>query len=614
MLKKIKQELRMIGRSIGLLLKLTPMGELCMVLWSVGEALIPFVNIYMSSLIIDELAGACSLPALTRYVIITLTANFLLTLTSRALMQRVETEDRLLLSRLRLHLGEKGLTMDYRQVESSQTRVLRNRIEEAEQSGFGGISRFFWLQQYVLRMIIGTIIAVVLVVDVFRLTGQPTDSAIINFFNTPWASVALAVIILVLSIVAARSFRTSARKLYDMWQDWPKHLTLGNYYSNEYMGENGAGKDIRLYKQKGLIMSEFRRHFARPRFLDDKIQNNIKYDSINLSIIALATGLIYLFASMKVLSGAFGIGSLVRFAGLIIQFVDCFVRVVSSGTELIMNNNYMRDIFAYLDMPGMLEKGSRSPAGRSIESLEFENVTFRYPDTEVDVLHNVSFRLTPGKNTALVGMNGSGKTTLIKLLCRLYDPTEGRILLNGIDIREYRYDEYLQLFSVVFQDFRLFSFPVGQNVASAPEYDEGLVREALEEAGFGDRLKTMEKGLDTVLYKDFDESGVEISGGEAQKVALARALYKAAPLMILDEPTAALDPLAEAEVYRKFQEITRNKTAVYISHRLSSCRFCDEILVMDQGRLVQQGSHEELVLQQDQRYYQLWQAQAQYYT
>lgn len=614
MLKKIKQELRMIGRSIGLLLKLTPMGELCMVLWSVGEALIPFVNIYMSSLIIDELAGACSLPALTRYVIITLTANFLLTLTSRALMQRVETEDRLLLSRLRLHLGEKGLTMDYRQVESSQTRVLRNRIEEAEQSGFGGISRFFWLQQYVLRMIIGTIIAVVLVVDVFRLTGQPTDSAIINFFNTPWASVALAVIILVLSIVAARSFRTSARKLYDMWQDWPKHLTLGNYYSNEYMGENGAGKDIRLYKQKGLIMSEFRRHFARPRFLDDKIQNNIKYDSINLSIIALATGLIYLFASMKVLSGAFGIGSLVRFAGLIIQFVDCFVRVVSSGTELIMNNNYMRDIFAYLDMPGMLEKGSRSPAGHSIESLEFENVTFRYPDTEVDVLHNVSFRLTPGKNTALVGMNGSGKTTLIKLLCRLYDPTEGRILLNGIDIREYRYDEYLQLFSVVFQDFRLFSFPVGQNVASAPEYDEGLVREALEEAGFGDRLKTMEKGLDTVLYKDFDESGVEISGGEAQKVALARALYKAAPLMILDEPTAALDPLAEAEVYRKFQEITRNKTAVYISHRLSSCRFCDEILVMDQGRLVQQGSHEELVLQQDQRYYQLWQAQAQYYT
>lgn len=448
----------------------------------------------------------------------------------------------------------------------------------------------------------------------FRLSGQPSDSAIINFFNSPWASAIMVVFILVLSSYAAYSFRTSARKLYGIWQDWPKHLTLGNYYSNEYMGENGAGKDIRLYKQKGLIMSEFQRHFARPKFLDDKIKNNIKYDCINLSLIALATGMTYLFVSMKVLSGTFGIGSLVRFSGLIIQFVDCFIRIVSSGTEIVMNNNYMRDIFAYLDMPDALVKGNRKPDGRSIESLEFENVTFRYPDTEVDVLHNVSFRLTPGKNTALVGMNGSGKTTLIKLLCRLYDPTEGRILLNGIDIREYDYEEYLRLFSVVFQDFRLFSFPVGQNVASGPVYEEDLAMEVLEKAGFTDRLQTMEKGLDTVLYKDFDEEGIEFSGGEAQKVALARALYKSASLMILDEPTAALDPLAEAEVYRKFQEITKDKTAVYISHRLSSCRFCDEILVMDQGHLVQQGSHEELVAQQDQRYYQLWHAQAQYYV
>ena len=232
----------------------------------------------------------------------------------------------------------------------------------------------------------------------------------------------------------------------------------------------------------------------------------------------------------------------------------------------------------------------------------------------MDVLKNVSFRLEPGKNTALVGMNGSGKTTLIKLLCRLYDPTEGRILVNGIDIRKYDYGEYMKLFSVVFQDFRLFSFSLGENVASASMYAKETARKMLDKAGFSQRLEKLEHGLDTVLYKEFDENGMEISGGEAQKIALARALYKDAPIMILDEPTAALDPLAEAEVYRKFQEITDEKTAVYISHRLSSCRFCDEILVMDQGKLVQKGKHEELVKDTGKRYYQLWDAQAQYYV
>lgn len=614
MLKKIKQEFVLIGRSMRLMMKLTPVGEICIILWSVGESCLPFVNIYMSSLIVDELSGSRNIEVLTQYVFITLIANLLITLFSRALMQRVETEDRLLLSKLRLYLGEKGLVMDYQQVENMHTRVLRNRIEEAENSGFGGLSRFYGLQNYFIAMVVKTGIAAVMAVDVFRLQGQKTGNPIVDFFNMPWVSLVFAAVILLLSVYSAKSFKTAAQKLYDVWQDWPKHLTLGNYYSNEYMGENGAGKDIRLYNQKDLIMSEFNQHFARPKFLDDKIKINIKYDSINLSILALATGITYLFVSMKVLSGAFGIGSLIRFAGLILQFVDSFVRINSSSAELIMNNNYMRDIFAYLDMPTSMEQGYQKPDTTKKPVIEFDHVSFRYPDTKVDVLKNVSFRLEPGKNTALVGMNGSGKTTLIKLLCRLYDPTEGRILVNGIDIRKYDYGEYMKLFSVVFQDFRLFSFSLGENVASASMYAKETAKKMLDKAGFSQRLEKLEHGLDTVLYKEFDENGMEISGGEAQKIALARALYKDAPIMILDEPTAALDPLAEAEVYRKFQEITDEKTAVYISHRLSSCRFCDEILVMDQGKLVQKGKHEELVKDTGKRYYQLWDAQAQYYV
>ena len=211
-------------------------------------------------------------------------------------------------------------------------------------------------------------------------------------------------------------------------------------------------------------------------------------------------------------------------------------------------------------------------------------------------------------------MNGSGKTTMIKLLCRLYDPTEGRITLNGIDIRKYDYSEYLSIFGVVFQDFKLFSFELGQNVAASVEVDEGKAEHTLQEAGFGVRMSAMAKGLHTPLYKDFDEDGVEISGGEAQKIALARALYKEAPFIVLDEPTAALDPISEYEIYTRFNEIVGDKTAVFIYHRLSSCRFCDDIAVFNKGELVQRGSHDVLLADEKGKYYELWHAQAQYYT
>ena len=213
-----------------------------------------------------------------------------------------------------------------------------------------------------------------------------------------------------------------------------------------------------------------------------------------------------------------------------------------------------------------------------------------------------------------MGENGSGKTTFIKLLCRLYDPQQGQILLNGIDIRKYNYRDYMNIFSVVFQDFRLLSQTIGANVAGSADYDRARAEKALIDAGFGERLETLPKGMDTMLYKNFDDEGVEPSGGEAQKIAIARALYKDAPFIILDEPTAALDPIAEAEIYEKFNEISGDRTAIYISHRLSSCKFCDEIAVFDKGMVIQQGKHEDLLKDPDGKYSELWNAQAQYYT
>ena len=246
--------------------------------------------------------------------------------------------------------------------------------------------------------------------------------------------------------------------------------------------------------------------------------------------------------------------------------------------------------------------------------VQFKNVSFKYPESDSYALKNINFTFEVGQRLAVVGMNGSGKTTLIKLLCRLYDPTEGEITMNDFDIRKYDYLQYLDIFSVVFQDYNLLSLSLGSNVAADGDYDAKKVEEYLREVGFGERLDAMPNRLETALYKNFDEEGVEISGGEAQKIALARALYKDAPFIILDEPTAALDPLAEAEIYSKFNEIVGSKSAIYISHRLSSCRFCDRILVLDKGEIVQFGTHDELVADEKGKYHELWHAQAQYYT
>ena len=280
-----------------------------------------------------------------------------------------------------------------------------------------------------------------------------------------------------------------------------------------------------------------------------------------------------------------------------------------------MVSQYLCNYVEYLELPNEKYDGTL-PVEKRLDNeyeLEFRNVSFHYPNSKEMVLFNVNAKIHVGRKMAIVGKNGSGKSTFIKLLCRLYDPTEGEILLNGIDIRKYDYDEYRNLFGVVFQDFQLFSFSVAQNVAASVEYDEARVWSCLEQAGLKERVEEMEKGIETIIYKQEDE-GVEISGGEAQKLAIARALYRNAPVVILDEPTAALDPMAELEVYEKFDEMVEDKTAIYISHRMSSCRFCKNILVFDEGQIVQMGSHEDLVQNEDGLYAKLWNAQAQYYV
>ena len=318
----------------------------------------------------------------------------------------------------------------------------------------------------------------------------------------------------------------------------------------------------------------------------------------------------------QVMAGTMLYGDLSSFINYIMQILMSVMMVAMSLLQISRSIACGRRILEVLDTDPDIQDApgaARAELPQARGGVEFRDVSFRYPGTENWALRHLSVKFEIGKKLAVVGPNGSGKTTFIKLLCRLYDPTEGEILLNGIDIRKYNYREYMDVFSVVFQDFQLLAFSLGQNVAAAPEYDRARAEKALAQAGFGDRLKALPLGTETSLFRDFDENGVEVSGGEGQKIAIARALYKDAPFLILDEPTAALDPIAEAEIYEKLNDMVGDKTAIYISHRLSSCKFCDEIVVFDAGKIIQQGAHETLLADESGEYAQLWNAQAQYY-
>jgi ABC-type multidrug transport system fused ATPase/permease subunit len=292
--------------------------------------------------------------------------------------------------------------------------------------------------------------------------------------------------------------------------------------------------------------------------------------------------------------------------------------MVASYIDISNSGAYLKDYFDYMGLKSRFDaKGVHTPAESNSDcTFVFENVGFQYPYQDNFSLKNINLTLTNKERLAIVGENGAGKTTLIKLLLRLYDPTEGRILLNGVDIKEIDYTDYLKLFSTVFQDFKIFAFRIADNITAlndGAEPDREKTEQALKKAGLYDKVASLEKGMDTYLYKLYEEDGVELSGGESQKLAIARALYKDAPVVVLDEPTAALDPRAEYEIYSKFFEMVKGKTSVFISHRLSSTRFSDRIIVLKSGGIVETGTHAELMAKQG-YYAELYNMQAQFYV
>lgn len=412
----------------------------------------------------------------------------------------------------------------------------------------------------------------------------------------------------------------------------------GSTYFNTELQESRYAKDIRLYDASEIFEKKYDGYVDRIYGTSKKyFMGFLKYWNVNNIFYSVSDMTIYILLVVNIFNKTISIGEFSSLFQATGEFASAIRNIVNSYLEMNYTSSVLKFYIDFVESVAVeddkfdgsvaenglsdniisdnitLEETENILANFNKCEIEFKNVSFKYPNTEKYILKNVSATIKAGEHVAIVGQNGAGKTTFIKLLCHLYDNYEGKILINGREAGEYSFREYIRLLSVVFQDFRLFAFTIKENVTVFQDKKVDL-EEIYKIAGIEDWINSLEEKDSTHIYKMFVENGVEPSGGQAQKLAIARALYKNAPIVVLDEPTAALDPISEYEVYKNFDKLVHGKTAIYISHRLSSCRFCDRIIVLENGSVVEEGSHEKLIENTKGLYFKMYNTQAKHYS
>ena len=577
----------------------------------------PFVSIYFSSLILDGLFRLDSFESIFKNVLIMLCIDSVLVLIRWGLELINWVKKHELTQRINKMLVDKTMDLDFDILEKHETLDMYKKAKDGIQTG-GDIRTFIDNLAGLVEKISTIVYSLVLLIPLFipRAAAQTGSLTGLGAFLNKWYSFGIMVVVLAVHVFMSYKTNKKASKLQmDLFE---KNVSYNRYFGYWFnlIFDYSIGKYIRLYKMQKLMTK-------RVQETNDKLESEgniwINKDIKNSMIPLLSQGFMqlasYAYVGLKAVFGLISAGKCIMYVSSYTKLVESITGISANFVNLKMESQYLSFFYDYMEIQNKRYDGTIPTEKRddNVFELEFRDVSFKYANSQTWALRHVNQKITLGTKNAVVGKNGAGKTTFIKLLCRLYEPTEGQILLNGVDIRYYDNEEYAKLFAIVFQDFNLFSFPLGENVAGSNEYDRERAAKCLEDAGFADRLAKMEKGLDTPLYQYDDENGVEISGGEAQKIAIARSLYKDAPFVIMDEPTSALDPVAEYEIYQRFDQMVEGKTSIYISHRMSSCRFCDNIIVFDEGKIIEQGSHDKLMSNKG-LYSELWNAQAQYYA
>ncbi len=580
-----------------------------MILWTVSNTFgncFSLWNIWWSARLLDEILGNQDLARLFTYTGALLVGGFVIEVFCLGLGIMGNREYNLSAKRSQMLFSEKIMELDYSDLENEKVRELYQRVNRETFNDQKNIECIRNKVPDFLGMIFSVIISIIMVWNFLHGLAQVGNGLGLVLFWT----------IIPLAIILKAKCDGASTGIYQQCQNQISANCLERDGYQNYMNEYSRGKTFRIFDVGDLLIRRLMgTHYFNDKALDERNKRALPYAFAGFSSEEGMNLLVRCLTAILALMGKCTLGQMTQYVNSISEFTSKIGRFSDIFTQLWYNTDYLERYFEFMDIPTKMKVGCL-PVEKRVDGeykIVFDHVSFKYPGSERYALKDICMEFEIGEKLAVVGMNGSGKSTFIKLLCRLYDPTEGTIYMNGIDIQRYDYKEYLELFSVVFQDFKLFSFGLGENIAVSETFDEEEIKTAMYKSGLETFLQKQTNGLQTTLYRDFDKEGVEVSGGEAQKIALARAVCKGAPFVILDEPTAALDPMAEYEIYNHFNELVADRTTVYISHRMSSCRFCGDIAVFHEGELVQRGSHESLMQEENGKYYELWTAQAQYY-
>lgn len=617
---EIKIFLKMIGSGNEKILPVLLAGGL-------AEATLPFLGLYFSARILNQIIAG-EYQACVYSVAVLLGSQLLVGLIEKACTQHVNLLYESCEQNVKQRLAGKAFEMEYQEFEKQETMddIRRSNISSMGSGGPGWqLIELYGIIESLCSIFYALIFIVILFLQVNGGTG----------FFASYASTFVLLGIYALLLLASAKLGGKVQAIFNKMMVENDHVNGLTGYLIDLICDEKNAKDIRVFGLENMLEGKLEDVDSQSigMYLEAATEAG-KFLGLNSFLSQVAAAFSYVFVAAKAICGVIGFGDVLLYAGAINRAVESIMQFVPQVSQFLYRAEYLKRYHEFISRKDKNMAGTKPAfSADGIYEFEFHDVSFAYPsNTEApesskdasgiekkvqdkqpdDVLSHINLKFNVGKKLAIVGRNGAGKTTLIKLLCRLYEPTGGYITLNGVDIREYRYEEYVKLFSVVFQDFKLFSLPLGENLTAGGDWDENKVRKVLEEVALTDRVKKMEKGLESQLYNNNGE-GIDISGGEAQRFAIARALYKDGPFVILDEPTAALDPISEAEIYENFSQMTADKTAVYISHRMSSCKFCDNIIVLDQGRVAECGTHDELMVRGG-IYNSLYETQSKYYA